>query len=124
MFAELPEGVAPQSSHAGPWCEARWLAGKRPTQRRVYDVLDSRGHKDYAELMVAGGITSSAHVAPLLERCWGAVITVARQLNRTGDVRHDDICATLGIPATDNGYELSLIRSSSTPGSFTVTRAA
>ena len=124
-FRELPEGVAPSVYFAGPWAEARWLAGKRPTQAEVWAVLDSRGSRDHAELLASGGTAAAAHVVPLIERCWGAVITVARQLNRTGDARHADVCEALGL--TDGGgpgsIELAMIRSGCAPGTFTVTRA-
>ena len=69
--------------------------------------------------MVAG-----AGVVPLLERCWPSIRTLAAQMWRDSEVRHADVCAALGIPPQDNGFELALIRSGSAPGTFTVTRAA
>jgi hypothetical protein len=73
--------------------------------------------------MAAGGIAAGAGVEPLLARCWSSVVTVAKQLYHATDARHDDVCAALCIPATDNAHELSLIRSGCAPGTFTVTRA-
>jgi len=65
-------------------------------------------------------------IEPMLERCWSAVTSCASKLYRTGEVRHDDVCAALGLPdaGAPSSFALALIRSESTPGSFTVMRTA
>jgi hypothetical protein len=62
----------------------------------------------------------------MLERCWSAITACAWKLYRTGEVRHDDVCAALGLPDAGgpSSFALALIRSGSTPGSFTVMRTA
>ena len=116
----------PSITYAGPWAEARWLAGRRPSQRDVYPVLDTTGHFDDKALCAAGGTVTGARVVPQLTRCWPSVAKVAQKLYRDGEARHDAVCAALGL--SDSGgpcsVELAMIRSGSVPGSFTVTRAA
>ncbi|MCV7122409.1 hypothetical protein [Mycobacterium lacus] len=80
--------------------------------------------KDRNLIDAAGGPAAAAGIIPVLQRCWPSIATVAARLWRTTDVRHDDICAALGIPAADTGHELSLIRSGCAPGSFTIKRPA
>ena len=85
-----------------------------------------RASRDYVELLASGGTAAAAHVVPVLERCWEAVIAAARQLHTEGEIGHADVCAALGL--TDGGgpgsIELAMIRSGSRPGSFTITRPA
>ncbi len=104
-FAEdVPAGRRPEILYAGPWAQAQFLAGgrgNRPTQRQVMAVLDGGGSRDCAELSLAGGTHLGHAVTPLVERCWPAVIRVAQQLYRTGEVLQDDVCEALGI--TDGG---------------------
>jgi hypothetical protein len=109
---------------AGPWAEARWRAGRRPTQRDMYAVLDTTGCRDHREHLI-GETGVAMRVEPLLERCWPAVVKVAQKLLRDNEVRHDDVCRALGL--SDSGgpgsHELALIQSGQAPGTFTVTRA-
>jgi len=102
-FADsMPHGRTPEFNYAGPWAEARWLAGgRRPSQREFYSVLGGHGCRDAASLTAAGGIHEGAGVVPILDRCWPAVLTVARQLHRDGVINHADVCAAMGI--TDGG---------------------
>ena len=76
--------------------------------------------------MLAGdGMAAGSGVVPLLERCWDAVVEVAKLLHRDGMASHSDVCTALGL--SDRGgpgsAELSLIRSGRAPGSFHITRA-
>src|SRR4051812_35722715 len=43
VHAEVPEGGWPSIVYAGPWAEARWLAGRRPSQRQLFAILDGSG---------------------------------------------------------------------------------
>jgi hypothetical protein len=61
-------------------------------------------------------------MTPPLDRCWSAVVKVVQKLYKDSEATHKDVCAALGIPAKGNAFHLSLIRSGSEPGSFTVTR--
>lgn len=104
-FAEdVPAGRRPEILYAGPWAQAKFLAGgraSRPTRRQVLAVLDGGGGRDCAELSLAGGTHLGHAVTPVIERCWPAVIRVAQQLYRTGEVGQADVVAALGI--TDGG---------------------
>jgi hypothetical protein len=120
---EVPTGTLPMITYAGPWAEARFLAGARPTHRDLSSVLNATGHLDDKALCAGGGYREGAPVVPLLERCWPSVVTVAKRLLRDGEVGHEAVCAALGL--TDGGgctsYELALIRSGCAPGTFTTT---
>ena len=119
---EMPIGErAAEIAYAGRWAQARWRAGRGPSQREMWAVLDTTGCRDHREHL-SGGTSMATRVVPLLERCWPAIVKVAQQLFRDGEVRHEDVCAALQIPAGDNGHHLALIRSGCVPGSFTVTR--
>lgn len=100
-FSDRPHGRDPEIAYAGPWAQARWRAGRRPTQREVYAILDAGGYKDERVLIAAGGTHLGHFVQPVIERCWPAVIRVAQQLCRTGEALHADVCAALDI--TDGG---------------------
>ncbi|BDB41984.1 hypothetical protein Mkiyose1088_13920 [Mycobacterium kiyosense] len=112
-FSDRPHGTDALIAHAGPWAQARWLAGRRPTQREFYAVLDTTGHKDSRVLTASGGMHTGADVVPLLTWCWPAVARTATQLHRTGEVYQADVLAALGI--TDGGgmtsVQLAAIRS-------------
>ena len=123
--AHVPEGAMPLITFAGPWAEARWLAGRRPSTRDLFRVLDGHGCHDYRSLQASGGTAAVSSVVPLLERCWPAITRLASRLYhpRTARlVRQPDVLAALGI--TDGGgpgsHELALIRSGSAPGTFRV----
>lgn len=109
VHAEVPEGTWPSILYGGPWAEARWLAGRRPSARQLYAILDGSGHLDRRALCAAaaadvyGDTSAEARLAvpTLLERCWPSVISVAQTVHRAGEARHDDVCKALGI--TDGG---------------------
>ncbi|MCV7377939.1 hypothetical protein BST11_21005 [Mycobacterium alsense] len=119
---QVPGGGWPSILYAGPWAEARFRAGRRPTQREMFTALD-RNSCDDRELSRAGGSVTGAGVVPLLERCWPSVAKLAGRLWQHSDVRHEHVCAALQIPASDNGFHLSLIRAGTAPGSLKVTRS-
>src|SRR3954470_8777059 len=107
----VPEGSWPSIVYAGPWPEARWVAGRRPTQRDMFGVLATTGRLDDKALSASGAFTEGARVVPLLEWCWPSVVSVARKLLRDGEARHEDVCTALGL--SDSGgpgsFELALI---------------
>lgn len=119
---EVAAGAWPSIAYAGPWAEARFRAGRRPTQREMLTSLD-RSVCDDRELSRAGGSATGAGIVPLLDRCWPSVAKLAAQLWSNSDVRHADVCAALHIPARDNGFHLSLLRSGTAPANLKVTRS-
>ncbi|MGV0648762.1 hypothetical protein ABVK35_10260 [Mycobacterium kansasii] len=100
-FAETPHGRDPEIAYAGPWAQARWSAGHRPSQRQMYALFDGGGRGDCDALSLAGGTYLGMSVTPLIERAWPAVIRVAQQLHRVGEVVQPDVLAALGV--TDGG---------------------
>jgi hypothetical protein len=82
VYRDLPEGAWPSIVYGGPWAEARWRAGRRPTLAQVFDVLDSTARTDRAELLASGGTAAGAGIDQLLERCWSAICELAAQLHR------------------------------------------
>ncbi|SIJ61864.1 Uncharacterised protein [Mycobacteroides abscessus subsp. bolletii] len=113
-FYEAPRERQPEISFAGPWSEARFLnGGQRPTMRQLHALFDGHGLSDFAELNLAGGVHLGHAVAPLIERTWPAVQTLARQLYDTGEVFEADVLAALGVD--DGGgrtsTQLALLRS-------------
>lgn len=105
MPDDLPVGREPEIAYAGPWAQARWRAGRRPTQRAMYALFDGGGRGDCGVLTAAGGTHLGHSVTPLVEQCWPAVIRVAQQLYRAGEVTQADVVAALGI--TDGGGRTS-----------------
>lgn len=110
----LPAHRKLEISYAGPWAQAKFQAGgRRPTQRQLFAVFDGHGCHDQRALVAGGGLHEGSSVQPLIDRCWPAVLTVARQLHLTGEVHHEDVCAALGV--TDGGgmgsVQLASIRS-------------
>ncbi|OBF93043.1 hypothetical protein A5773_20055 [Mycobacterium sp. 852014-52450_SCH5900713] len=105
VHAEVAAGSWPSVVYAGPWAEARWLDGKRPSQRLLFAILEGSGHLDNKALCaaaaadVSGDTSNEARltVPPLLEMTWPAVVSVAQVLHRQGEARHDDVCKALGI---------------------------
>ncbi|MGV7277008.1 hypothetical protein PJJ83_07880 [Mycobacterium kansasii] len=94
---EMPEGRSPEVAYSGPWAQARWLAGRRPTMREVLAVLASTGHRDDRMLCAAGGTHTGHDVVPLLTHCWPAVVRVAQQLYKTGEATHGDVLGALSV---------------------------
>ncbi|ETB26762.1 hypothetical protein O983_07200, partial [Mycobacterium avium 09-5983] len=101
-FSDSPHGRDEEITYAGPWAQARWRAGgRRPTQREMYALFDGGARSDCGVLTAAGGTHLGHAVQPVIERAWPAVIRVAKQLHRTGEVNQTDVCEALGI--TDGG---------------------
>lgn len=101
-FSDRPHGRDEEIAYAGPWSQARWRAGgRRPTQRQMFAILDGGGRRDCGVLSLAGGTHLGHAVQPVIERTWPAILRVAQQLYRTGEVLQDDVCKALGI--TDGG---------------------
>ncbi|WP_409437224.1 hypothetical protein [Mycobacterium sp. SMC-14] len=105
----LPAGRMAEVAYAGPWAEARFRAGRRPTQAETYAVLATHGHED-DRAMIASSASDGHHtgrdVVPLLERCWPAVVRVAQHLHRTGEACQADVLDALAI--TDGGGRTSV----------------
>ncbi|MCV7223640.1 M50 family metallopeptidase [Mycolicibacterium elephantis] len=99
---DVPDGSWASTVYAGPWAQARWRAGKRPTQREIYDVLATAAQHDDRALLASGGTQAvDQRLTGLLTRCWPGVVRVAQKLHRDGEATHADVCAALGI--TDGG---------------------
>lgn len=119
FFYDRPHGSDVLIAYAGPWAEARFLAGgRRPTQREFYTVLDDHGCRDQRVLTAAGGFHAGADVELIIDRAWPSVLAVARQLHRTGEAHHEDVCAALGV--TDGGGFTSVQLASLRSGGHTV----
>ncbi len=71
-----------------------------------------------------GGIHTGVHVEPLLTRCWGSIIAVAKTLHRDAEIDHTDVLDALGLDEATAPMGLSSIRSGAPPGSFTITPPA
>jgi hypothetical protein len=88
----VPEGAWPSILYAGPWAEARFLAGGRPSHRQLFAILDDTGHLDRKALCAAaaadvyGDVSAEARltVPIMLERAWPSVIAVAQSIHRDG----------------------------------------
>jgi hypothetical protein len=120
----VPEGTWSQILYAGPWAEARWLAGKRPSSRQVWARLADSGQRDYAELSMCGGTVAGAGVVPLLQRCWSSVIAAAKVLHKEGEITRHDVLDALHLTEATAPMGLAVIRSGCAPGTFIITRPA
>jgi hypothetical protein len=122
-------GTLPKTRHAmvaaaGPFGEGRGRLGRRPNAVELRRLLDGGSCRDREVLVAAGGSHSGDEVMPLLERCWGAVESVAGLLHRTGKASHSDVLRALSLSddAATRQLEVALIRSGAAPGSFKVSR--
>lgn len=108
-------------AHAGPWAEARFNAGRRPTQREVDRAYASSGHGDAALVAAAGGSIQAdvSRVEKIIEDQWPAVLRLARRVAKDGYCTHWHVCNELGFPSGDAGgptsFGLSCVRSGMTP---------
>jgi len=66
--ADMPHGRDPEIAYAGPWSQARWRAGRSPSQRQVFAVLGGSGYRDERALIAAGGTYLGTSVVPLAEQ--------------------------------------------------------
>lgn len=118
-FSDRPHGRDHEIAYAGPYGEAKFQAGGRhPTQRALFALFASGGRRDCGVLSLAGGTHTGMSVVPLLERTWPAVIRVAQQLHRVGEVHQGDVLAALGI--NDGGGRTSVQLASLRSGFRTV----
>lgn len=104
-FSDRPHGRDSEIALAGPWSQARWRAGRRPTQRELFAVLKAGGHKDEQALIASGGTHLGLPVVPLIEMTWPAVVSVAQVLHRSGEASQAEVLGALGI--TDGGGRTS-----------------
>lgn len=101
-FTDRPHGRDEEIAYAGPWAQAKFRAGgRRPTQREMFALFDGGSRGDCGVLLAGGGTHLGHAVQPVIERAWPAVIRVAKQLHRAGEVSQTDVCEALGI--TDGG---------------------
>jgi hypothetical protein len=114
----------PAAALAGPWAEARLRHGRRPDWQQVLAVLAASGRRDRDTLFAADTAQVSMTLDPLLERCWGAIASVARRLWTSGEAHHEHVLSALGLTRDTAATGLSQIRAGSPPGSFTVTPPA
>lgn len=121
----LPPGQEAAVAFAGPWAQAFWLAGRRPTMRQVYAVLDTTGCHDRT-LLAGAAIAEAAGITPLIERLRGPIVAVAKTLHREGKATHRDVCDALGLPDAGGpgSHARALLASGYAPHSFWVTRPA
>jgi len=116
----------PPVAHAGPWAQARWLAGGRPTPGQVDAILADGGRCDQAQIHEAhaasGGWAAVDHAAEnrLLERCWPSVLSLAARMFQKVEIDHLDVLAALGLDRDSSAFGLASIRSGSAPGSFSI----
>lgn len=113
-FHDAPPERRADIAYAGPWAQAKFQAGgNRPTTAQVFAVFDGPGCEDHAALTAAGGPHLGQGVTLLVDRCWPAVLRVAQQLDRKGEVFEADVLAALGVD--DGGgrtsVQLALLRS-------------
>lgn len=84
--------------YSGGYGQAKFRAGGGiPTARQIYDVFNTTGCKDAASLSMAGGEHLGHDAKPVIDRAWPAVIRVAQQLFKTGEVFQADVLRALGI---------------------------
>lgn len=107
----VPTGGWASILYAGPWAEARFLAGGRPSARQLDAIMADTGHLDRGALCAAaaanvhGDPSAEARltVPTLMERAWPSVVAVAQTIHRNGEARHADVCKALGLPEGDQG---------------------
>ncbi|MBF9319826.1 hypothetical protein [Mycobacteroides chelonae] len=116
----------PPVAHAGPWAQARWLAGDRPTPGQVDAILADGGRCDHDQLLHAyaasGGWAAVDHAAEdrLLARCWPSVLSLAARMFQKVEINHLDVLAALGLDRDTSAFGLASIKAGSTPGSFSI----
>ncbi|MEC4857119.1 hypothetical protein R2325_16195 [Mycobacteroides chelonae] len=114
----------PTVAWSGPWSQARWIAGDRPTPGQVDSVLAAGGCHDHDQMLRAyagsGGAARVDHAAEnhLLQRCWPSVLALASKIYTNGEVDHLAVLEALGLTRDTAAFGLASIRSGSTPLSF------
>ncbi|MDV3124681.1 hypothetical protein M1247_07130 [Mycobacterium sp. 21AC1] len=106
---------------AGPWSDARWLTGERPTRRALAITLENASKEDTALIAAGGGYHAvDPGVRDLLERCWPSAVALAGKLFKNGEVRHEHVLAALGLTEENAAHGLAIIKAGSAPGSFRI----
>ncbi|UHJ54417.1 hypothetical protein [Mycolicibacterium fortuitum] len=120
-FASMSPDRNASVGYAGPWSDARWRVGGRPTHHDLAATLAAASPED-RKLMEAGGGHHAVdpNLTNLLERCWPSVIRLAGQLFKLGEIHHEHVLAALGLTEENAAHGLAVIRSGSAPGSFTI----
>lgn len=111
-YEALPESRRAAITYAGPWCEARFNAGRHPGPADLRRVLSVSRSDDEALCAAGGPSAATAEAAGLLARRWPAVKTVAAKLYLHEKATHADVCAALGL-SDDGGpdsFELASLR--------------
>lgn len=107
--------------YAGVYGEAFARHGGPPTPRGLRLVM-AHHHHDATALRAAGD--PSGQVPRLVANCWPSITGLARELYASRRISQTDIDKALFLPADADeptrNHALSLIRSGSVPGSFTV----
>ncbi|KXO88735.1 hypothetical protein AXK56_10480 [Tsukamurella pulmonis] len=110
-----------QVAWAGPFAQAKFDAGRRPTRREIDAAMASSGHGDMQMITAAGGPIQLGveRVESLIEQNWPAVLRLARRVAKDGYCTHWHVCNELGFPSGDAGgptsFGLSCVRSGMTP---------
>ncbi|GJO43298.1 hypothetical protein NJB1604_18690 [Mycobacterium marinum] len=113
----------PATALAGPWAQACWRHGRRPTLREVDAVLGGAGRKD-AALLAGAAMPEAVRVVPILQRCFPAIARLAGRLYTNSSITHTDVLDALGLTEATAPMGLAAIRSGCAPGSFTITLPA
>lgn len=112
-MAEMPVGdLRGQIAYAGPWAQARFRSGGGwPTPHQMHEVMSTAGQQDRKHLC-ASVSGDGREVVGLMDRCWPAVIALAKNLVHDGEIRHEHVVAALGLSddATRQPFELASIR--------------
>jgi hypothetical protein len=115
LVASMPVGnAAPQIAYAGPWAQAKFRAGGGwPMPDQLHAVMSTSGRLDRKQHLCASGSGDGSDVVGLIDRCWPAVIAVAKKLVRDGEIRHEHVVAALGLSddVSRHPFELASIRS-------------
>ncbi|GAS95751.1 uncharacterized protein RMCC_2717 [Mycolicibacterium canariasense] len=115
VVAAMPLGGADaEIAYAGPWAQAKFRAGGGwPSPQIVASVMAAsagagRGSDRHRCRLGSEG----RDVVGLIDRCWPAVVAVARKLARDGEVQHKHVVAALGLSADESRhpFELAAIR--------------
>lgn len=111
-YEVLPERYRATITYAGPWCEARFIAGRHPGPADLHRALTASPSDDQALCAAGGPSAVTADASMLLTRCWSAVGRVAIRLYLHNKATHADVCTALGL--SDEGgpgsFELAGIR--------------
>jgi hypothetical protein len=106
---------------SGPWAQARWLAGDRPTPGQVDAILADGGRCDQAQIHEAhaasGGWAAVDHAAEthLLQRCWPSVLALASKIYSNGEVDHLAVLEALGLTRDTAAFGLANIKAGAAP---------